>query len=287
VLSLAAFKVVAAFDGRPRRRGCRISVESRLPLGQPGGHQHCEDYRCEEDEANTYRAGLNTSGPLDFPIEAALEASLVTTGSLSLPAEPSCCSVDLAVDSLAMLWGGCARPSQRSATSPAAAPPLVGVQPSSSGFPTGGYPTGASGGAPSACCASADLDMSADLNTDAVLLPEGVLAAAETVPRPLWPASQRLRSSSPLQRTASCSTSRYAFVFEGRRGEADLRLYEAEVLTPLDALYLARLCALDDGNQQPVLQDVATAGDDAVACSVSGCPAHLLSSDEVISALLA
>jgi hypothetical protein len=64
-------------------------------------------------------------------------------------------------------------------------------------------------------------------------------------------------------------------------------MYEAEVLTPLDALYLARLCALDDGNQQPFLQDNATAGDDAVACSVSGCPAHLLSSDEVISALLA
>merc|ERR1712137_923678 len=180
-----------------------------------------------------------------------------------------------------MLWGGCARPSQRSATSPAAAPPPVGAQANSSDHLTGGYPAGALGGPHSACCTSADLDMSGDLSTDAVLLPEGVPAAAETVPRPLWPASQRPRSSSPLQRTASCSTSRYAFVFEVKRGGADPRMCGAEVLTPLDAMYLARLCALDDG-QQPFLQDMAAAGDDEVACSAGSCPAHLLSSDEVI-----
>merc|ERR1712176_834074 len=65
------------------------------------------------------RRGLNTSGPLDFPIEVALSARLVTTAHLALPAEPVRCScpMDLAVDSLVLLWTG----------GPAAAPSPFGT----------------------------------------------------------------------------------------------------------------------------------------------------------------
>jgi len=239
VLSLATFKVVAALDSRLRRRRYRISVESRLPLTQPGtGHREpsppaSDGAREEELGAG---GGLNTSGPLDFPIEAALDASLVTTGCAALPAEPTQCSIFLAVDSLALLWSG----------------------PPSSGGPGGDDPAG-------------------DI-TDAVLLPEAA-AAAEAGGRPLWPASRRLRS--PSLQSGSTPGSRYAFVFDGQRGEAE-RTGEAEVaLTPLDAMYLARLCAFDDGHHQSFLPQEASGAEAPAAC-----PPHLLSSDEVLAALL-
>mmetsp|Transcript_81409 Transcript_81409/g.225460 ORF Transcript_81409/g.225460 Transcript_81409/m.225460 type:complete len:529 (-) Transcript_81409:75-1661(-) len=253
VLSLATFKVVAVADSRLRRRRYRISVESRLPLSQPGtGHREaqppCYD-GVRDDESAAPAGGLNTSGPLDFPIEAALDANLVTTGHVGLPTEPAHCALDLAVDSLALLWGG-------------------GGPPPSAGTTSGSGSAGAD-------------ELGGDLLTDAVLLPEAV-TAAEAVPRPLWPASRRLRSASPTVHASTALCSRYAFIFDCQRGEAEMRSGEAEVaLTPLDAMYLARLCALDDGHHQPFLPQDGSGAEAAAAC-----PPHLLSSDEVLSALL-
>jgi hypothetical protein len=76
------------------------------------------------------------------------------------------------------------------------------------------------------------------------------------------------------------SPSRFAFVFDTQGSQAELRAADTEVsLTPLDTLYLARLCALDDG-QSDCVQEGGSLD------SIGVCPPHLQSSDEVLSALL-
>jgi len=64
---------------------------------------------------------------------------------------------------------------------------------------------------------------------------------------------------------------------------AELRAETDMPMTPLDALYLARLCAYDDGQYQLFLPlDTPSAS----AFESGGCPPHLSSSDEVLAALL-
>merc|ERR1712039_136021 len=89
--------------------------------------------------------------------------------------------------------------------------------------------------------------------------------------------------SSAAGQEATSRQPRYAFVFDSPResgGEPRTGFEEDVVLTPLDAMYLARLCALDSGQQQPFQQD-ADAADSAATC-----PPHLLTSDEVLVLLL-
>lgn len=90
-MSLATFKVVAMLpsSGSPTSSVQRygIEIESRLPLSQRGSSQ-----------AQSY--GLNSSARLEFPISAACEAQLQTTGRLNLAVTGQ----DLAVDSLALAW---------------------------------------------------------------------------------------------------------------------------------------------------------------------------------------
>jgi len=244
-MSLATLKVVAALDSRHGRRRYGISVESRLPLSER------ESQSLEPDVPGEQRQGdggvLNSSRPLNFPIEVALDACLVTTAQMSLPAaESDRRSLDLGMDALALIWGA---PSESS--SPAlASDELVEM---SSEFP------------------------------DAVLLPE---AAADGIPITLRPALRHLRSASPSPRASSPpppppAVRKYAFVFDRPRGQAEARFCEAETaLSPLDAMYLARLCALDDGHHhQPLAQD------ECIDAAAAG-PPHLSTADEVLVALL-
>lgn len=245
LMTLAAFKVVAASDGRFRRRRFGLSVESRLPLGSreeladgdPGGALGGS----EDASSSSIVAGLNTSGPLDFPIEVALDARLVTMGFLGVPSDPSRC--DLGVDELALVW--------------TAAP-------------------GARQGIGSGCSLS---DEFGGEPIEVVLLPD----MCEQGPRPLWERGPR-RASSPrgaLPRTTSESGSlgggagsggtKFAFVFDGRRGASDSYGEQEMKLSPLDSLYLARLCAYDDAQRSP---------------DGAGCPPHVLGSDETLAALL-
>lgn len=110
---------------------------------------------------------------------------------------------------------------------------------------------------------------------DAVIIPEA--SRDSGAPRPFGPPT--LQKSGAFVKSASvCS---YAFIFDGPRGVGEPRTGEAEVaLSPLDALYLARLCALDDGHHQPFADGSSADGVN------SACPPHLLASDEVLAALL-
>lgn len=89
--------------------------------------------------------------------------------------------------------------------------------------------------------------------------------------------SSRPRSAALQSRCAEeAPGQRFAFVFDGSQGAAESRAGDADVaLTPLDTMYLARLCAadcaLDDGHPQS-----------PEAC----CPPHLMTSDEVLLELL-
>lgn len=184
--------------------------------------------------------GLNATGPLMFPIEVALDARLVTSASMSFPSEPSRCLHDLGIDSLVLVWGSV----------PSASDASYLVETYSSEFP------------------------------DAVLLPEALPSnEAEPTPRhqpPRWAS----RSAGASPRPSAPEPGRFAFVFDSR-GAAEPRSGEAEVaLTPLDALYLARLCALDDG-QVAAVQDGA-----CLDSGVGSTAPHLLSSDEVLATLL-
>jgi len=264
LMSLASFKVVASPGGRFRRRRFGISVESRLPLGQREGQQDtilASDCGLALTELGGTRdvaavasgGGLNTSGPMDFPIEVALDARLLTTGLLGVPADPSRC--DLGADELALVWAA----------------------PGASGQLGGG---GGGGGAG---------DELGDAPIDAVVLPESVDRAAI----PIWDRSAGRgptcspRASAHAAGVAGCGSSagggsggaHFAFVFDGRRRSGgDLRGEEQEMpLTPLDSLYLARLCAYDDSQLQ---DDRRCTADDAY------CPPHVLSSDEVLDTLL-
>eukprot|EP00933_Yihiella_yeosuensis_P000359 TRINITY_DN10053_c0_g1_i1.p1 TRINITY_DN10053_c0_g1~~TRINITY_DN10053_c0_g1_i1.p1 ORF type:complete len:317 (+),score=40.62 TRINITY_DN10053_c0_g1_i1:66-953(+) len=211
VLSIATFKVVAAVD-KPRRYS--LEVESRLPLSQQEGSP-LPAFRATSVEEQLPGVGLNAKARLDFPVEAALDASLVTTGHLALPAGPSrCYSRDLGVDSLSLVWSEIG-----SATTP---PSQLEAGKKS------GYPSSSSG----------------------------------------------------------VKSRRFAFVFDGPSrasvspGSPEVRSCGSEMelaLTPVDALYLARLCALDDENP-------ASRGSIDVQRSTP--PAHLLTSDEVLSSLL-
>mmetsp|Transcript_15933 Transcript_15933/g.43715 ORF Transcript_15933/g.43715 Transcript_15933/m.43715 type:complete len:606 (-) Transcript_15933:31-1848(-) len=270
VLSMATFKVVAAMETRHRWRRYSISVESRLPLSQrdsprppvpPAPDPASGGYPSGGSDAP--QRGLNALGPLNVPIEAALEANLSTTAHVSLPSEPARCSQDLGIDSLVLVWGGCGGGGAASSTV------------------SGGAATVGTSHSLDEAAASADFP-------DAVLLP----AFAEGVPRPLRRVSRCLRNASPTMARPGASSprscgsglgqTRYAFAFDGPRGVAEPRSGEAEVaLTPLDALYLARLCALDDGQQQLFQQDASGAGE-----ATATCPPHLLTSDEVLVALL-
>lgn len=233
-----------------------MSVESRLPLGQREGPPSppmgevtmTMSELSGTDESAPSSGGLNTSGPLDFPIEAAFDAHLTTVGLLGVPAETSRC--ELGVDELALVWVA----------------------------PTSALHGGAGAGD----------EVGGEL-VDAVLLPE---SAGEQVNRPIW---ERGRCASPrlvAQRDPIVpalggglgGTARFAFVFDSRRSAAEPRGEYEVALTPLDSLYLARLCAYDDGQSQ-LLPAAGEAGSKNGVDS-TGCPPHLLSSDEVLAALL-
>ena len=91
-MSLATFKVVAMQPGRCYSYG--IEIESRLPLTQRD--QRGSSTESPKSMAQSY--GLNSSARLEFPITAACEAQLRTTGRLNLATS------ELAVDSLALVW---------------------------------------------------------------------------------------------------------------------------------------------------------------------------------------
>eukprot|EP00438_Fugacium_kawagutii_P005698 Skav227828 [mRNA] locus=scaffold948:356415:357431:+ [translate_table: standard] len=92
-MSLATFKVVAMLPSSGSPASCvqryGIEIESRLPLSR--GSSQAQSY------------GLNSSARLEFPISAACEAQLQTTGRLNL----AVAGQDLAVDSLALAWTDC------------------------------------------------------------------------------------------------------------------------------------------------------------------------------------
>lgn len=245
VLSLATLKVVAVV--RQGRRRYMLSVESRLPVSQRNEYPptlavpspYSDESKAEDGKQ---RGGLNAPGPLNFPIEVALDACLVTTSLLPLPADARFLR-ELGIDALVLAFGG--------------VPGAAGA--------------GAAFGASEACAEF----------PDAVVLhalPPGEVGQ--------WPirGSRRLSGANATALPRSCSTSetRYAFVFDGPRGSAELRAGDSEVaLSPLDALYLARLCALDNGQHQQFLAQDGVGVDGAAAC-----PPHILSSDEVLTALL-
>lgn len=228
VMSLATFKVVAGAELHPRRRRYGITVESRLPLIQgeggspPLGPSH--PAHLEEEPDASGGLGLNASGRLDFPIEVALDARLVTTGHMALQTGPGRCSKDVGVDSLAVLW----------------------PEPSASGSSSS----------------------AAWLPVDAVLVQD-------------VPSAGRMQyacnGGGPV-----ISSRRFAFVFDpfSAAGSPEGRSSESEVVfTPLDAVYLARLCALDDGHH-------SSFGFESSQEVGAGCPLHLQSSDEALAALL-
>lgn len=264
VLSLAALKVVAEVDGRARRRRYGLTVESRLPLGTSpssdagdGRGRGVSTAGTEPSDCSSRAAspsGLNASGQLRFPIEASLEARLATTAGLALPPESSCCDLAaLGVDELALLWT--ARPPAGAAT----------------------------------ICDETGAEI-----VEAVLLPE---ALSDSTRPPLWdrrPSPSRLSpgdgaagpvagSRSGRKGPAAPAGTLFAFVFNSRtvhgaepRGDSEMPL------TPLDALYIARLCAYDD-EQHKLLLPADCGGNTAEARL---CPPHLSSSDEVLAALL-
>lgn len=121
------------------------------------------------------------------------------------------------------------------------------------------------GTVPSASDASCLVEMCCSEFPDAVLLPETTAPEAQGLPRPRWASPP---SAASMNRCPAPAPGRFAFVFDSRAGEA-----QEVALTPLDALYLARLCALDDGQ-------LASDG------GTGTCPPHLQSSDEVLAALL-
>lgn len=196
--------------------------------------------------------GLN-SGPQNFPIEVALEARLTTSGAVGLPAVNPV-QADLGVVELVLLW-----------TAPA-------------GNALGSGSAGAGN--------EADHELS-----DAVLLPEAAPASESSAPRPFW---DRCRSASPRLGPKAAPLApgpagagggrRYAFIFDSSRSATEPGTEQEVVLTPLDALYLARLCAHDDGQHQLFPNEVAGGGGNGN--ELVGCPPHLLSSDEVLAALL-
>lgn len=232
----------------PGHRRYRMVVESRLPLcpREEPRPSWPEDF--SEEEGHGGCVGLNASGPLEFPIESALGARLLTTGWLALPVEPSRCSRDLGIDSLALVWWDDREEPQRAGC-------RERLRPDSCEFP--------------------DAELLHEASADVAAWPSSPSA-------PLWlPArgSSAIGGASAAPRRAI----RHAFVFDAPRGGAspggssDIRLGEAEIaLTPLDALYLARLCALDHAFQHPYAPDA-----DGTAC-----PPHMLASDEVLAALL-
>lgn len=205
-----------------------LTIDSRLPLSQRESSPSRSQGAIGDDDA---QRGLNTSGPLSFPIEVALDARLVTTTNMSLREESSRCLRGLGVDSLALVWTTISSASDASC--------LVEV------------------------CSS-----------EYILLPEAC-PEAQTLRRPSLGISPR--TPAPPARSSTSGPGRFAFVFDSRGIAEAVR---AEVaLTPLDALYLARLCALDDG--LPSVQDSG-----CVDGGIGGCPPHLLSSDEVLAAVL-
>lgn len=287
LFSLAAFKVVAVADGRLRRRRYGISVESRLPLTQSeedGGALASGVDAADVHGPLANDGGLNSSGPHTFPIEVALDACLTVAAHLGLPPADPLLS-DLGVDELVLYWTA-PRGSSTNGTSTAGAELQGGRQPlcDAKGVAPGGRcaADAAHGGGSSSGCACGDPAEEVSSELDAVLLPEAV---PDRMQRPFW---DRCRAASPrlLARTASAPLdgSRYAFVFDGRRRSAELGSEQEVLLTPLDALYLARLCAHDNGQFHSALpSEVASNG---FVGEAAGCPPHLLSSDEVLAALL-
>lgn len=285
LLSIAMFKVVAMYDPRVRRRRFGISVESRLPLNHEeatAGFTVELGFRpCDEGKDSGL---LNTSAsPMAFPIEAAVGAALCTSGRLDLP-EPLGGTrgvLDLAFDSPVLVWTA----------------PVVG---SSVGSKAASPRDGEHVGGTMADAALEGEGGGCHLS-DAVLLPDPVRARRQSLS-----ASPRVVSGSSAPANASqFSTGErdYAFVFDSQRGEAEhQRLGEAEVsLTPLDVLYLARLCALDDSHHglfhsSAGSYDVTCSGelpagngnefDTTSSGGEAACPPHLMSSDEVLMALL-
>jgi len=240
VLSLATLKVVSAVDPRLRDRRYCLSVESRLPLNQrdtplpPSASSSSLPGSGDPEEPRV--GGMNSSGPLNFPIEVALDSCLATSGSVALPTETARSS-GLGIDSLALVWQAAC---------------------SGTGFGNGADDAGTE-------------------FPDAVFLQEGPTTSS-VGSRSLRASTSRVRSAnSGNVAHGAANATRYAFMFDAPRGTAEPRSDEM-VLTPLDTMYLARLCALDDGLQQPYGQD---SGPEAASC-----PPHLLTSDEVLMALL-
>eukprot|EP00927_Polykrikos_kofoidii_P035368 TRINITY_DN29943_c0_g1_i4.p1 TRINITY_DN29943_c0_g1~~TRINITY_DN29943_c0_g1_i4.p1 ORF type:complete len:669 (+),score=133.65 TRINITY_DN29943_c0_g1_i4:67-2007(+) len=272
VLSLATFKVVATMDPRFRWRRYSISVESRLPLSQRESPRPWATMQPEVagfHEASGGDAGvqrnvpvLNSLGPVNFPIEAALDACLLTTAHVPLPSDPARCVRELGIDSLVLVWSdGASNPGagRDEATGCCDFPDTVivseaameGVQ-RPQRRPSGAVGRSLSSGLPTAVVT----EVAANVGTSSA-------------------------GAAPVARTEMEQT-RYAFVFDGLRGTSEARSGEAEIaLTPLDAMYLARLCALDDSQQPPFQQDMGCSVE-----SASTCPPHLLTSDEVLVALL-
>jgi len=227
VLSLATFKVVASVGVNLNRRKYSMWVESRLPLHRRdylGGDQHLPQKPLSGAGGERLQhGGLNTSGPLDFPIKASLGASLATTGRLALPSEPSACGArDLGLEALALVWG----PGTGAGSPPSDSADALAKETHES---TGGL----------RCAFVFDAPHSG----------VGVVEASADGPS---------GTSTP----------------ELRSGEAEM------ALTPLDALYLARLCALDDSDEN------GGGGSGQECAEAAAWPLHLLSSDEALAELL-
>lgn len=190
LLSSAAFKITsdapAAVQVGRGRYG--ISVENKSPLNS-------NESKAEER--------------LNFPIDIAMDANLVTMGDLALPlSDPA---YGLGLDSIVLLWCG----------SPYASP-----------------------------CGPVREDHE-DLVGWTIPEEDGLPPAADVTP--------------------DVSDTYYAFAFDIARDRVEAGIHDlALTFTPLDALYLARLCAYDDTMRS---QD-------------GSLPSHLCTSDEILAELL-
>eukprot|EP00929_Paragymnodinium_shiwhaense_P052074 TRINITY_DN26114_c0_g1_i1.p1 TRINITY_DN26114_c0_g1~~TRINITY_DN26114_c0_g1_i1.p1 ORF type:complete len:631 (-),score=123.94 TRINITY_DN26114_c0_g1_i1:254-2146(-) len=249
VLSTATFRVRASMDAQASRSRYSILVQSRKALSEnPGAVPQqpvarslsaCDGAVGSGCGSQPDRAGMNAVDRLSFPIEAAEGARLLTTASIALPAEQTWCTRDLGVDSLVLVWEE----------------------------PTG---DGSEGGIVSGQCQEFP---------DAVLLAQDVSGPQGRGRRQARPAAQSFGSATAAAAGGGYSgpppRKLYAFVFDCR---LDVEKDAEAALTPLDALYLARLCALDDSDwTHPAQQDGEAA---------ANCPPHLLQADEVLSTLL-
>lgn len=252
VLSLATFKIVStvASEGKVRRRRYGIQVESRLPLSLADGlSNQSSSGGIYEGLGDEHGFSLNASDRLDFSVDAALDADLVVTSQLALPTGSSrCLARDLGVDSVALVWSE----SPQDAASAGLPPDAVLL------------PQPSAGGSQPAFGAVGSLDLASVWH--------GRLAGGSTSRCPS-PGPAGMFGGSPS------AGRRYAFVFDGPQGMhggsggLDRGAESDYMQTPLDVIYLARLCAMDDVSSGP--EAGATAH-----------PPHLLTSDEALAALL-